>query len=286
MDAPLIEVCGLSKSFGPMPILRGVNLKIGAGASALIIGSNGAGKSTLLRILSGLSAPTIGSALLFGAPSHTLETSLRARVGLVTHQSFLYPNLTARENLVFYADLYGRPRDAGEISGWLERVGLAQAGNERVRTFSRGMLAERDNGCIRALILSPIDPATLYLAKLAASFIFMTVAEMAAVIMMVLFFNLTFDDRLLRLTPLIALGALGFAALATLLAAITGRVRAGDLLLPILIVPLFVPALIAGSKAALQRWPERNWLTSLNGSRYWLLSTSCFSLPAISCSST
>jgi energy-coupling factor transporter ATP-binding protein EcfA2 len=60
MDAPLIEARGLS-SFGPTPILRGVNLKIGAGASALIIGSNGAGKSTLLRILSGLSAPTIGS---------------------------------------------------------------------------------------------------------------------------------------------------------------------------------------------------------------------------------
>jgi len=66
----------------------------------------------------------------------------------------------------------------------------------------------------------------------------------------VLFFNLTFDDRLLRLTPLTALGALGFAALATLLAAITGRVRAGDLLLPILIVPLFVPALIAGVKGS------------------------------------
>ncbi|MGH8336482.1 MAG: heme exporter protein CcmB, partial [Gammaproteobacteria bacterium] len=90
----------------------------------------------------------------------------------------------------------------------------------------------------------------LYLAKLAASFIFMTVAEAAAVIMMVLFFNLTFDERLLRLIPLITLGALGFAALATLLAAITGRVRAGDLLLPILIVPLFVPALIAGVKGS------------------------------------
>ena len=153
MDVPLIEACGLSKSFGPMPILRGVNLKIGAGASALIIGSNGAGKSTLLRILSGLSAPPVGSALLFGAPSHTLETALRARVGLVTHQSFLYPNLTARENLVFYADLYGRPRDAGEISGWLERVGLAQAGNERVRTFSRGM--EQRLTLARALLNRP-----------------------------------------------------------------------------------------------------------------------------------
>jgi heme exporter protein A len=153
MHEPLIEARGLSKSFGPTPILRGVNLKIGAGSGALIVGSNGAGKSTLLRILAGLSAPTTGSALLFGAASHTLETSLRARAGLVTHQSFLYPNLTARENLTFYADLYGRPRDAGEISGWLERVGLARAGNERVRTFSRGM--EQRLTLARALLNRP-----------------------------------------------------------------------------------------------------------------------------------
>lgn len=153
MDAPLIEARGLSKSFGPTPILRGVNLKIGANGGTLIVGSNGAGKSTLLRILAGLSAPTTGSALLFGAPSHALETSLRARAGLVTHQTFLYPNLTARENLTFYADLYGRPRDAAEISGWLERVGLARAGNERIRTFSRGM--EQRLTLARALLNRP-----------------------------------------------------------------------------------------------------------------------------------
>jgi heme exporter protein A len=153
MDAALIEAHGLSKSFGATPILRGVNLKIGAGGGALIVGSNGAGKSTLLRILSGLSAPTTGSALLFGAPSRTLETSLRARTGLVTHQSFLYPNLTARENLTFYADLYRRPRDPGEISGWLERIGLSRAGNERVRTFSRGM--EQRLTLARALLNRP-----------------------------------------------------------------------------------------------------------------------------------
>jgi heme exporter protein A len=153
MDAPLIEARGLSKTFGPTPILRDVNLKIGAAGGALIVGSNGAGKSTFVRILAGLSAPAGGSALLFGAPSHTLEASLRARVSLVTHQSFLYPNLTARENLTFYADLFGRARDPGEISGWLERVGLARAGDERVRTFSRGM--EQRLTLARALLNQP-----------------------------------------------------------------------------------------------------------------------------------
>ncbi|HUN59654.1 MAG TPA: heme exporter protein CcmB [Candidatus Binataceae bacterium] len=146
--------------------------------------------------------------------------------------------------LVFALNPAGGSRDAPAAAGalWVALIfaGMLGAG--------RAMLAERDNGAIRALLLSPIDPATLYLAKLAASFIFMMVAEAAAVTMIVLFFNLSFDGRLLGLAPLIALGALGFAALATLLAAITGRVRAGDLLLPILIVPLFVPALIAGVK--------------------------------------
>jgi heme exporter protein B len=148
--------------------------------------------------------------------------------------------------LVFALNPAGGTRDAAMAAGalWIALIfaGMIGAG--------RALLAERDNGCIRALLLSPIDPGTLYCAKLTAAFIFMAVAEIATVAMMVLFFNLSFDVRLLRLAPLIALGALGFAALATLLAAITGRVRAGDLLLPILIVPLFVPALIAGVKGS------------------------------------
>jgi heme exporter protein B len=78
----------------------------------------------------------------------------------------------------------------------------------------------------------------------------MAVAEVAAILMMVLFFNLEFGARIIRLLPVILLGALGFAALATLLAAISGRTHAGDLLLPMLAVPMFVPALIAGVKAS------------------------------------
>jgi heme exporter protein B len=115
---------------------------------------------------------------------------------------------------------------------------------------TRSLTAERENGCIRALVLSPVDPSTIYAAKLLASFIFMAIAETASVIMMVLFFNLDFDLRIVRLGPVIALGALGFAALATLLAAISGRTRAGDVLLPLLAVPMFVPALIAGVQAS------------------------------------
>ena len=115
---------------------------------------------------------------------------------------------------------------------------------------TRAMIAENENGCIRALTLSPIDPAALYAAKLAAAFAFMAIVEVAAVVLITLFFNLDFGADLARLAPSLMLGTLGFAALATLLAAISGRTRAGDLLLPILAIPLFIPAIIAGVKAS------------------------------------
>jgi heme exporter protein B len=148
--------------------------------------------------------------------------------------------------LVFALDPTGGVRDAGTAAGalWVALIFAGMIGS------TRALLSERDNGCIRALILSPLDRGALYLAKLVAAFIFMAVAETAAIVLMVLFFNLDFDARLLRLAPIIALGALGFSALSTLLAAISGRIRAGDLLLPLLAVPMFVPALIAGVKAS------------------------------------
>jgi heme exporter protein B len=148
--------------------------------------------------------------------------------------------------LVFALDPVGGVRDAATAAGalWVAMIFAGVIGS------TRALLAERDNGCIRALLVSPLDRGALYLAKLAAAFIFMAIAEAAAIVLMVLFFNLNFDSRLLRLLPIMGLGALGFSALSTLLAAISGRLRAGDLLLPLLAVPMFVPALIAGVKAS------------------------------------
>jgi heme exporter protein B len=147
--------------------------------------------------------------------------------------------------MVFALNPAGGARDAGTAAGALW-VALIFAGTMGA---TRSLAAEHTNGCLRALLLSPVDRATLFCAKLAAAFIFMAVAEAAAVFVLVLFFNLDFDVRILRLGISLALGALGFAALVTLLAAIAGRLRAGDLLLPLLAVPMFVPALIAGVKA-------------------------------------
>lgn len=148
--------------------------------------------------------------------------------------------------MVFALNPAGGARDAGTAAGalWVALIFAGMLGATRV------LMAERDNGCIRGLLLSPVDRATLYCAKLTAAFIFMAVAEFAATVIMVLFFNLEFDARLGLLAPILLLGTLGFAALSTLLAAISGRVRAGDLLLPLLAIPMFVPALIAGVKAS------------------------------------
>jgi heme exporter protein B len=147
--------------------------------------------------------------------------------------------------LVFALD--PQPADRARDAAGALWVALVFAG---MLGATRSVLAENENGCMRALTLGPIDAATLYSAKLTGAFIFMAIAEAAAVILIVLFFNLDIGVDLIRLAPPLLLGTLGFAALATLLAAISGRTRAGDLLLPVLAVPLFVPALIAGVKAS------------------------------------
>src|SRR5208337_4022422 len=139
MSAPVVETHSLAKTYGLAPVLREVDLRVLAGAGAFIVGGNGAGKSTLLRILAGLEAPSAGRALVFGQDTRRLAARYRRRIGLLAHQSFLYPNLTARENLEFFAELYSLadPRECAHQ--WLARVGLAEAADTRVRAFSRGL---------------------------------------------------------------------------------------------------------------------------------------------------
>jgi heme ABC exporter ATP-binding subunit CcmA len=139
MAAAVVETRGLTRTFGVTPVLRGVTFQIDAGRGAVLIGGNGSGKSTLLRILAGLSQPTAGDAIVFGENSRALSTGSRRRIGMLTHQSWLYPNLTARENLAFYAELYGLSGGDALAAKWLEAVRLGASANDRVREFSRGM---------------------------------------------------------------------------------------------------------------------------------------------------
>ena len=139
MADAVIATHSLTKTFGATPVLRGVEFQLDTGAAAVIVGGNGSGKSTLLRIIAGLSQPTEGSATVFGFDSRRLAIEDRRRIGMLTHQSWMYPNLTARENLEFYAELYGIEDRRNLASKWIDEVGLTAAANERVRGFSRGM---------------------------------------------------------------------------------------------------------------------------------------------------
>jgi heme ABC exporter ATP-binding subunit CcmA len=153
MAAPVVETHALGKSFGLNPVLREIDFRLLPGRGALILGANGAGKSTLLAILAGLEAPTEGRALVFGVDTRRMSPRYRRRIGMLSHQSFLYPNLTARENLEFYAELYGVTDPRGAAGAWLEHVGLQKFADERVRGYSRGM--EQRLAAARALIAEP-----------------------------------------------------------------------------------------------------------------------------------
>lgn len=121
----------LERRFGAARALRGVSLSVHAGECHLILGPNGAGKSTLLRLLAGLARPTAGSVTRPGG---------RRSIGLLSHQSQLYGDLTAVENLTFTARLYGVSDPGGQARARLAAVGLAERADEPVRGLSRGMV--------------------------------------------------------------------------------------------------------------------------------------------------
>ena len=132
-----IAARGLGKRFGPVVALDGVDLDVPAGATLAVLGPNGAGKSTLLRLLAGLARPTRGS-LRVGSGRES-RPAARGRVGYVGHATFLYPALTARENLVFAARLYGVASPAARADALLEAHGLAAFADRLAGGFSRGM---------------------------------------------------------------------------------------------------------------------------------------------------
>jgi len=115
-----------------------------------------------------------------------------------------------------------------------------------VLAVNRSFLAERDNGCLQGLLLCPIDRGTIYLAKTAANFLFMLAAQAVLLPLFIVFFNLAPGFALLRLLPILGLGILGFAGAGTLFAAISVRTRSREVMLPLLLLPLSVPVLVAG----------------------------------------
>ena len=132
-----IEVKQLWKFYGDFPALRNVTLGVEEGSCCALLGRNGAGKTTLLRILAGLSPFQRGNVRLFGNTPR--DEASRRRLGFLGHGIGVYEDLTARENLDFFARICELKNSRAAADRWLERVGLARAAGMPVRQFSRGM---------------------------------------------------------------------------------------------------------------------------------------------------
>jgi heme exporter protein A len=138
LDNVALELQNVSKFFGDLPALKSLSLRIEVGESVLVYGPNGAGKTTLLRLLAGLGRPTEGRVLLGGQDLHRHPAAAKAALGFVSHATFLYGDLTARENLRFMGKLFALPQLENKIDAALELFRLNDRAGVPVRELSRG----------------------------------------------------------------------------------------------------------------------------------------------------
>ncbi|MCC7431259.1 heme ABC exporter ATP-binding protein CcmA [bacterium] len=149
-----IKVSKLSKQFGRNYALKEINLELKSGELLAILGRNGAGKTTFLKILSTLLKQTEGEILFNGVLlSDFPQTEIKRKIGLISHNLFLYSGLSALENLTFFAKLYDLENPTVKINEVLEKVGLIHRKNELVRNYSRGM--QQRLGIARAFLHNP-----------------------------------------------------------------------------------------------------------------------------------
>ena len=152
LDFESLTVTDLSRAFGRRRALHKVTFRASAGQIVGVLGPNGAGKSTLLGVLSTMLAPTSGQ-VSYGGHGVAAGAPLRARIGVLGHDLFLYPELTARENLRFFADLHGVADPATRVTTALAQAVLETRADEPVSTYSRGM--RQRVALERALIHAP-----------------------------------------------------------------------------------------------------------------------------------
>jgi len=155
---PIIQVQELRKDFGFLQALSGVSFNLNKGDFLTIFGPNGAGKTTLIKILTGLMRPTSGSAIIDGFDALEGNSMLRSRIGVISHATCLYPDLTALENLLFYAKLYGLDDPEERANKSISASGLQLRRHDPVRIYSRGM--QQRLAIARATLH---DPSVLFL---------------------------------------------------------------------------------------------------------------------------
>ena len=132
-----IDAERIARRYGPRWALAEVSFQLPVGAVLMLAGRNGSGKSTLLRVLSTAIRPDLGKATLLGFDLVRHREDVRKASAMLSHYSYLYESLTAKENLQVTADHLGRGRN--EVGGLLERVGLSARADDPVLTFSAGM---------------------------------------------------------------------------------------------------------------------------------------------------
>ena len=133
-----LNVVDVARHYGRRKALSQISFTCSAGEIVGLLGPNGAGKSTLLNILATLLSPSKGK-IEYGELTANDGAAIRAQLGMLGHDLFLYPELTARENLTFFAQLYGLPDAARTAASALDRAGLAERADDFVSGFSRGM---------------------------------------------------------------------------------------------------------------------------------------------------
>ena len=138
--------------------MRNINLRIEKGEFLTIFGPNGAGKTTLIKIMSTLVSPTSGKVVIDGIDIKENSIEVRKKIGVISHETYLYHELTAAENLRFFGRMYDTQDIEKRIDELIKQVGLNYRKNDLVRTFSRGM--KQRLSIARALIH---DPPILFL---------------------------------------------------------------------------------------------------------------------------
>ena len=148
-----IHIENLSKSFGFKKVLDGININLDKGDFVTLFGPNGAGKTTLIRILATIIKGDEGSISISGYDMKKEVQSIRSEIGLLTHENFLYQNLSVSENLNFFARIYKIKNPEESISEKLNRIGIYSKKNELVRNLSSGM--KQRASIARSLIHDP-----------------------------------------------------------------------------------------------------------------------------------
>jgi heme exporter protein A len=152
-SATAIRIDGVCKAFGHRAVLNNISFNLPAAEAVFLCGVNGAGKSTLLRIVAGILSPDSGSVQICGHDIHKSHDTAKSRLGIISHKSMVYPELTVLENLSFFAALYGVPDRQGRINEILEDMGLSAYRYDSAGILSRGLLQRLS--IARALVHKP-----------------------------------------------------------------------------------------------------------------------------------